>query len=140
MRDFQGLPNPFSKVPAEGDDLASAADQSRPGVSPGPTGQEKDGIQSVAELRRAIAEGRVTATAVTQHYLDRIGRLNPVLGAVIAVTPDALEQAAASDAAWRAGKPRGPLDGIPVLVKDNVQVAGLPATGICGRSPGWERR
>ncbi len=128
MRDFQGLPIPFSKVAAEGDDLASAADQPRPGVSPGPMGRENDGIASVAELRRAMAEGRVTATAVTQHYLDRITRLNPALGAVIAVTPDALEQAAASDAAWRAGKPRGPLDGIPVLVKDNVQVAGLPAT------------
>jgi amidase len=75
-----------------------------------------------------MADGRLTATAVTRHYLDRITRLNPVLGAVIAVTPDALEQAAASDAAWRAGRPRGPLEGIPVLVKDNVQVAGLPAT------------
>jgi amidase len=126
MPDFQGLPNPFSKVPAEGDDLASAADQLRSAVSPGPAG--RDGSESVAELRQAMAEGRVTATAVTQHYLDRIARINPVLGAVIAVTPDALEQAAASDAAWRAGTPRGPLEGIPVLVKDNVQVAGLPAT------------
>ena len=82
----------------------------------------------MAGLRQAMAEGRVTATAVTTHYLDRIARLNPVLGAVIAVTPDAMAQAAASDAAWRAGRPRGPLEGIPVLVKDNVQVAGLPTT------------
>jgi amidase len=47
---------------------------------------------------------------------------------VIGVTPDVGEQAAASDAAWRAGQPRSPLEGIPVLVKDNVQVAGGPTT------------
>ena len=128
MPDFQSLPDCSAKGVAESEDHASAADQWRSAVSPGPAGQGTDGTESVAGLRQAMAEGRVTATAVTQHYLDRIGRLNPVLGAVIAVTPDAVEQAAASDAAWRAGRPRGPLEGIPVLVKDNVQVAGLPTT------------
>jgi amidase len=103
--------------------------QSSPEVAteiPGPTiGLESS---SVAGLRQAMADGRLTATALTRRYLDRIADLNPVLGAVIAVTPDASEQAAASDAAWRAGQPRGPLEGIPVLVKDNVQVAGAPTT------------
>jgi amidase len=79
-------------------------------------------------LRQAMAGGGLTATALTQRYLDRIAEVNPALGAVIAVAPDALDQAAASDAAWRAGQPRGPLEGIPVLVKDNVQVAGGPTT------------
>jgi amidase len=83
---------------------------------------------SVAGLRRAMAAGELTATALTRHYLDRVNDVNPVLGAVIAVCPDALEQAAASDAALRAGRPRGPLEGIPVLVKDNVQVSGTAAT------------
>ncbi|HEX9040625.1 MAG TPA: amidase [Trebonia sp.] len=83
---------------------------------------------SVTGLRRAMADGRVTATALARQCLDRITHVNPVLRAVIAVSPDALDQAAASDAAWRAGRPRGPLEGIPVLVKDNIQVAGLPAT------------
>ena len=82
----------------------------------------------MAALRQAMADGGLTATALTQRYLDRIADVNPALGAVIAVTPDALDQAAASDAAWRAGQPRGALEGIPVLVKDNVQVAGAPAT------------
>ena len=64
---------------------------------------------SVARLRRAMTDGELTATALTRRYLDRIADVNPVLGAVIAVTPDALEQAAASDAAWQAGSCAGPL-------------------------------
>jgi amidase len=83
---------------------------------------------SVTRLRQAMADGGLTATALAQRHLDRIADVNPVLGAVIAVTPDVLDQAAASDAAWRAGQPRGALEGIPVLVKDNVQVAGAPTT------------
>jgi len=83
---------------------------------------------SVIELRQAMSAGGLTATALTDRCLERIAALNPSLGAVIAVTPDALDQAAASDAALRAGQPRGPLEGIPVLVKDNVQVAGAPTT------------
>ena len=75
-----------------------------------------------------MAESRLTATALTRHYLDRIADLNPALHAVITVLPDAAEQAAASDAAWRSGRPRGALEGIPVLIKDNVQVAGAPTT------------
>jgi amidase len=83
---------------------------------------------SVAGLRQAMAGGQLTATALTQHYLNRIEQLNPALHAVITVSPDAMAEAAASDRAWRSGQPRGPLEGIPVLVKDNVQVAGMPTT------------
>ena len=83
---------------------------------------------SVAGLRYAMADDGLTSTALTQRYLDRIADVNPILGSVIAVCPDALDQAAASDAARRAGQPPGMLEGIPVLVKDNVQVAGGPAT------------
>ena len=100
--------------------------------SPGPceipgAGTDTEG-SSVAGLRQAMAADRLTATALARHCLDRITDVNPELRAVIAVCPDALDQAAASDAAWRDGRPRGPLEGIPVLVKDNIQVAGLPAT------------
>jgi amidase len=83
---------------------------------------------TVADLWQAMADSRLTATALTQHYLDRIAEVNPALHAVITVLPDAAEQAAASDAAWRSGRPRGRLEGIPVLVKDNIQVAGAPTT------------
>ena len=83
---------------------------------------------SVAGLRQAMADGSLTATALTQQCLDRIADVNPTVRAVITVCPDALEQAAASDAALRSGRPRGALEGIPVLVKDNVQVTGAPTT------------
>ncbi|HEY1705305.1 MAG TPA: amidase [Trebonia sp.] len=83
---------------------------------------------SVAGLRQAMAAGTLTSSALTSYYQDRIERLNPALHAVIKVNPDAAAEAAASDAAWRAGQPRGPLEGIPVLVKDNVQVDGMPTT------------
>ncbi|HET6185486.1 MAG TPA: amidase family protein, partial [Trebonia sp.] len=83
---------------------------------------------SVAELRQAMAGGRLTATALTRHFLERIEELNPALHAVITVNHDAIAESAASDDAWESGQPRGPLEGIPVLVKDNVQVAGMPTT------------
>jgi amidase len=103
--------------------------QSSSELTPEITGTSIDiASSSVAGLRQAMADGEFTATALTQRYLDRIADMNPALGAVIAVSPDALDQAAESDAARRAGQPRGVLDGIPVLVKDNVQVAGTPTT------------
>lgn len=75
-----------------------------------------------------MAAGTLTPSALTRHCLDRVAELNPALHAVIAVSPDALAQAAKSDEAWATGHPRGPLEGIPVLIKDNVQVAGMPTT------------
>jgi amidase len=83
---------------------------------------------SVAELRQAMAAGRLTSAALTRYYLNRIDELNPALHAVISVSPDAMADAAASDQAWSSGQPCGPLEGIPVLIKDNIQVAGMPTT------------
>jgi amidase len=62
----------------------------------------------------------------TTRYLERIAELNPLLGAVTAVSPDALREASARDQEGPAS--RGPLHGVPVLVKDNIDVRGLPAT------------
>jgi amidase len=83
---------------------------------------------SVGGLRQALASGTLTSAGLTGFYLDRIRRLNPDLHAVIAVSPDADAQAHASDAIRASGRPRGPLEGIPVLVKDNIGVAGLATT------------
>jgi amidase len=66
-----------------------------------------------------------SAEAQTRRALQRIAELNPRLNAVIAIAPDALAQAQALDQAGQ----RGPLDGMPVLLKDNIEMAGpLPTT------------
>ena len=77
----------------------------------------------IAELARAMADGRLTAVALTRHFLDRIDALNqagPALNAVREINPAALDIAEALDAQRRAGRVRGPLHGIPVLLKDNI--------------------
>jgi amidase len=103
--------------------------QTTPELSPERASMSIDpASSSVAELRQAMADGRLTARALTQHFLARIEELNPSLHAVITVNHDAIAEAAASDEAWESGRPRGPLEGIPVLVKDNVQVGGMPTT------------
>ena len=71
------------------------------------------------------AAGTASSVAQTTRYLDRITELNPALGAVITVSPDALDEAAARDQQ----QPRsGLLHGVPVLIKDNIDVRGMPAT------------
>ena len=83
---------------------------------------------TVAGLQRALSSRLLTSAELTAFYLDRIERLNPDLHAVIAVSPHAPAEARASDRARSGGQPRGPLDGIPVLVKDNIAARGMPAT------------
>jgi amidase len=83
---------------------------------------------SATDARDRMAAGSLTSQALTQAYLDRIARVDdagPLLNAVIELNPAALADAAALDAERKAGKVRGPLHGIPVLIKDNVDVAGL---------------
>src|SRR6202050_842618 len=82
---------------------------------------------TVARLQQALSSGSLTSAGLTAFYVDRIERLNPSLHAVISVSPNAAAEAAASDAARASGAARGPLEGIPVLIKDNIAVAGLPA-------------
>jgi amidase len=88
--------------------------------------------QSIAQLSRAQAQGQISAAALTRSYLARIERYDrrgPKLGAVLAKNPDALAAARALDAARRAGKLRGPLHGIPLLLKDNIETLDpLPTT------------
>ena len=87
---------------------------------------------TIAAIEAAYLSGRTTARAVTQAHLDRIGaydKRGPLINSLITVNPRALEDADRLDAALRAtGRPIGPLHGIPVVVKDNIDVAGMPMT------------
>ena len=75
-----------------------------------------------------LAAHRITSKALVADYQARIEQLNPKIHAVIGLNPDAMAQARASDARRAAGRARGPLDGLPILVKDNIDIAGLPTT------------
>lgn len=86
------------------------------------------GLPPVAELARMLDEGSLTSRQLVQTCLDRIARYDVRFRAVRSLAPDALAQADASDARRAAGTSLGLLDGIPVLVKDNVDVQGLPTT------------
>ena len=87
---------------------------------------------SIDELQAAMAGGALTSRALVQHYLDRIARYDkegPKLNAFLLVNPRALEEAGRLDEERAAKGPRGPLHGIPVVVKDNMNTADLPTTG-----------
>jgi len=78
---------------------------------------------SVVQLQAKMASGELTASAITRFYLDRIAKQNhqgPSLHAVIATNPNALAIAQQLDDERSAGKVRGPLHGIPVILKDNI--------------------
>jgi amidase len=86
---------------------------------------------AIADLQKAMASGRLTSKQLTQAYLDRIRRIDkagPRINSVIAVNPDALAIAAALDRERREKGPRGPLHGIPVLLKDNIATGDKMAT------------
>lgn len=75
-----------------------------------------------------LASGQTTSEEVTRAYIERIEALDGELNAVILVAPDALDQAAASDTRRAAGQELGPLDGVPMLFKDNLDAVGMPTT------------
>jgi aspartyl-tRNA(Asn)/glutamyl-tRNA(Gln) amidotransferase subunit A len=63
---------------------------------------------------------------VLQAVTERVARLNPALNAFVVMNPKALDAAAESAMRWRGGRPIGPLDGVPVTVKDLLDLAGFP--------------
>lgn len=82
--------------------------------------------RSIADLTSAMSSGALTAEQGVQAYLERISALDQggsQLGSVIEVNPDALTVARELDAERRAKGPRGPLHGVPILLKDNIDTA-----------------
>jgi len=86
------------------------------------------GSATVADLADGLASARWTSRELVEAHLARMEPIDRVFSSIRCLAPDALAQAAASDARRRRQGPRSPLEGIPVLIKDNVDVAGLPTT------------
>lgn len=118
---------------AGGVGLAVAGSGCAPGDAPRPPEAELSGGSAVPpfeldevtvdELQRAMESGERTARSITEQYLSRIEALDrrgPELRAIIETNPDALALADELDAERRAGGLRGPLHGIPVAIKDNI--------------------
>ncbi len=99
---------------------ASAMGAASAGPSPAPTNFNEF---TVAQFQSLMASGQLTSVALTNYYLKRIQALDregPGVNSVIELNPDALAMAKAADAARAAGQNLGPLMGIPVLLKDNI--------------------
>ncbi|MCJ2119242.1 amidase [Methylobacterium sp. J-001] len=81
---------------------------------------------SATDLCRRYADGTASPVAAARSCLERAEAVNPTLNALVAIDPDGAERAAAASAArWRAGTPLSPLDGVPVTIKDSLNVAGF---------------
>lgn len=78
----------------------------------------------IVALQAALGEGKLTSETLTLWHLARIKRLDDRLRGMLELNPSALEEARASDARRAAGKMLGPLDGIPISLKDNIGTAG----------------
>jgi len=93
--------------------------------SPSPAPFELDEV-TIADLQRGMSSGKYTAELIALNYLDRIDRIDdtdkngPSLNSVIEVNPEALAIAVDMDKERKAGRVRGPLHGIPMLIKDNI--------------------
>jgi amidase len=97
-------------------------------AKPGPTAASAVALEeaTIDGLQEQMKAGRFTARRLTQAYLDRIEALDrkgPALRSVIETNPDALAIADGLDAERKAKGPRGPLHGIPILIKDNLDTA-----------------
>ncbi len=113
--------------------LAACAREPAPdAVAPAPVQERAVGPlvaeMTLAEASAQLAAGSLSAEALTQAYLERIEQIDrsgPALNSVIELNPEALADARTLDAERRAGNVRGPLHGIPVLLKDNIDAVGM---------------
>src|SRR5262249_28303287 len=83
---------------------------------------------SISDLQRAMTQGRVSSVELVDAYLARIAAYDakgPSLNAIVRLNPTARADAAALDAERKAGHVRGPLHGVPVILKDNYATRGM---------------
>lgn len=86
---------------------------------------------TIGEIKVALAATRLTALELTQLYLRRIEAFDASgssINSIITINPDALEAAEALDKAFRASGPVGPLHGVPLILKDQIDAVGMPTT------------
>lgn len=115
------VPPPATASPGAAGPAAPPPGAQAPAPPAGPAPEVEEA--TVAELQAGMASGRFSARQLTEAYLSRIAALDPQLRSVLEVNPDALAIAGALDAERRQKGVRGPLHGIPVLIKDNVATA-----------------
>lgn len=82
----------------------------------------------LSQVAADLASGKTTSVAVVQAYIARAKQYDGALHSVLMISPLALDQARESDKRRAAGKALGPLDGVPILIKDNIDEAGIPTT------------
>lgn len=114
---------PAGSVPAQAQTAAGAA--------PSDAGAFPLEEATISDLQESMAAGRRTSAGITRLYLDRIAaidRQGPELRSVIETNPEAIAGAEALDAERTAGRVRGPLHGVPILLKDNIATGDRMAT------------
>jgi amidase len=112
----------FVRLGALGTAMAGAARA----VAAGPAEDFELEEASIAALQEGMRTGRWTSQSITTLYLERIEKIDrsgPAINSIIELNPDALDIARQLDAERQAKGPRGPLHGVPVLVKDNIDTA-----------------
>ena len=118
------------------------------GPGHGPAASSLTVVEKTApEIADALARGDVTTVDVVEAYLARLAthdRHGPMLRSMLALNPRVIADARRLDAERAAGRPRGPLHGIPVAFKDNIDVLGMPTTGgslaLAGHEPRLDSR
>jgi amidase len=95
------------------------------------TTQPKIVETTVSEIHRAMNEGELTSRDLVEAYIERIDAIDrngPALSSIVTVNPEAVERAETLDDEFAESGPVGPLHGIPILVKDQIETAGLTTT------------